>query len=333
MEDKILGMFYAGAMGDILGCPYEFYKAYYLTDNSEKIYTRDLSPTPYFLDKKIYIPFQFANIEIEPFSYSDDTSMTIQLLKSLNMNDFSYDEELTVKLYQEWANIPRVPIGTNTKELLKGVTTYKGFISRFNKKFQTKESRKNAQSNGSIMRSTPLMFAKNHEKAIKMDVYLTNPNIINYHCSLIYVKYLRYEIFDEEIDFDRKYNKKVVKYYQYALDGKVVQFKQKKKKWVIYCLYLAIYMYTHANSYEEAVNVFFDKFWKIGKNEVSDTDTLLTVALSLLGAKLGLNKMKKEKSFSSNLEKMKNFDDQISECVDGAINYVVKIRRKDGFAY
>lgn len=342
MDDKILGMFYAGVMGDILGSPYEFYKAYYL-HGEDKINTRDENPSPYFLEEKVYIPFRFATTEIEPFSYSDDTSMTIKLLESLVDRNFFFKEKHVIENYQRYANTPRCALGKNTRELLKDVTTYNGYLARFNKKFTSKEIKDSCQSNGCIMRASPLIFARNHEDAVKRDVYLTNPNSISYHCVLLYVKYLRHEIFDEEIDFDRKYNKEVVKFYQYAIDGEIIKMDHNNKGWVVYCLYLAIYMYTHVNSYEEAVDIFFDKFWKLepekgSKSPVSDTDTLLTVALSLLGAKLGLKKMKEEKSFASNLKKMEKFDDEIWECLDFTLTHVesiyttnvVRIRRKDG---
>lgn len=65
---------------------------------------------------------KFHSLIIKPGSVSDDTKMSLALLRSLLSNDLKYDRDTVLINYMKWANSESM-IGRNTRRLLKGVTT------------------------------------------------------------------------------------------------------------------------------------------------------------------------------------------------------------------
>lgn len=324
--DKLLGMVNSALMGDVLGIPYEFSRAYFIDKDGNKEKVRDLYPdsiSPRIINDITNIPNRFNTTKLNP-TYSDDTCMTIQLFKAIAENNHVYRSKRAIESYLEWTNLPKPLMGRNTKKLLKGCKNYKDYKERrrmwdfwpHNEPGEREEeqiefAKRNkiklqelqgdpSQSNGSLMRATSLVFAKNWKKACKKDTYLTNPNRINYHSTLIYVLLLRKEIFKEDIDENLCLHAKVAKYYNLAKEGEVKYIKSSKKGWVVYSLYISLFIYFHANSYSDAIKIFNRKFY--AKNNDLDSDTILSIALGLLGAKLGYSELIKERDYRKNIE-------------------------------
>lgn len=179
-QNRVKGMLYGLALGDALGVSTEFFST------SPKMSYDGYIPTVQF-----EIRFNaFYALKIYPGSISDDTEMSLALLRGLLSNDMKYDRNIILKNYMEFAN-SRSGLGTNTRRLFKNVTTIKGYESRFKK--INEDEKPNMQSNGSLMRASPLALIPNFIdsiQAMKTDVYLTNPNDINLEIGFLYNSFL-----------------------------------------------------------------------------------------------------------------------------------------------
>jgi ADP-ribosyl-[dinitrogen reductase] hydrolase len=300
-SNKLLGMFYGVALGDALGVPTEFYRI-----------TPKMIYSPYINEIPFEIKFQFASIKVPARSVSDDTEMTIALLESIVSNNFNYNKDDVIKYYMKFANTCFM-LGKNTRKLFKGIKTLNGYENRFNK--LTDIEKENMQSNGSLMRATPLVLVGVSNIAI--DTYLSNPNVINYYCNLIYIQILKVLLTTGSIDHVKEVCKnyinsnttpEVVKKClldvlpcgaelnsnnQRDITGKI-------KGWVCSSLYISLYTLFHYDTFEEAMN------FVIEKHPGSDTDTNASITGALFGAMLGLEKMKSEKITNKNIELLKD---------------------------
>jgi ADP-ribosyl-[dinitrogen reductase] hydrolase len=294
MDDKIIGMFYGVALGDALGLPYEFKRI------SPKIeYSRYINKVPFA------IQFRFAAISVKSCSVSDDTEMTLALLKSIYKHE-KYDKIDVILSYENFANNTNM-LGKNTRKLFKGVKTLKGYQNRFLK--LEEEEKENMQSNGSLMRASALVFTKKED--ILTDTYLTNPNSVNYYCNLIYVSILKLLLLGKkkeevkeyviEESVNEKYPNVVRKVMTDSLGEKDERNISSKniKGWVCSSLYIALYSFWNFEKFEEAME------FVILKHPGSDTDTNAAITGALFGAHLGIEEMKKEEYTNKNIESLK----------------------------
>ena len=106
-------MFYLVAIGDALGVPYEFSRTTHKIE-----YSKYLNNTPFD------IQFQFAKTHVPACSVSDDTFMTLALLKALVKNRMRYRKEDVLLEYMNFANNCFM-LGRNTRKLLKNIKTNK----------------------------------------------------------------------------------------------------------------------------------------------------------------------------------------------------------------
>lgn len=296
MNDKILGMFYGLAIGDALGVPYEF-----RSFNPKLEYTGLLHQVDGF------IQFRFAKILVPKNSPSDDTRMTLALLKGLDSEDeYKYSKKV-LEEYLKWANAESM-LGKNTRKLLKGVTTIKGYTNRFNK--LTDSEKVQMQSNGSLMRISPIVLILDPDEcyaAVKEDTYLTNPNKINYDVNIFYVKLLRKIVYEycsksELIEWIVKWtrekndvSKDVKDIVKDAIDRKKKDVSE-SKGWVLNALYICVFSFISFDNYEDAMDFI------IRDNPRSDTDTNAAIAGALFGAYIGLEGLKKESKTAVNIE-------------------------------
>lgn len=298
LNDKIKGLFYALTIGDILGIPFEF-KNFKFSDNSENVYTGVIS------DKDGYVQFQYVKMDILMYRPSDDTRMTIALLKSLVETNFIYDRNNVISHYLEWANKEKM-MGKNTRALLKGVTTVRGYTARFAK--LTSIYKADMQSNGSLMRASPLAFLKGPETVenqIKKDTNITNPNEVNCEATIIFVSMLRMIINDnctkeklKEYLINRlKTNE--LKYVKEAIDGSFVNFPTGQKGYVLNALHTALYAFFKYDSFEDAMQFIINIPY-------SDTDTNASICGALFGAYIGFNGLMKEEKTKINVSKISN---------------------------
>jgi len=282
--DKMKGALYGVAIGDALGAPFEFQKA-----------TPKIKYTGILSDIDVSVRFQFATMTILASSITDDTEMTIQLLKGLIENNGIYDEDIIIKKYLEWANLKSTPLGKNTRALMKGVNTVKGFRKR-----QLKIDTTNVQSNGSLMRCLPIAFLDNWKEASDMDVSLTNDNLVNKECSFLYLSMLRFLIFNEPMNIKCK-ETEVKNAIKSALDGDYSVDVSINKGWVVHALYVSIITLFNTSSFDDGMDYIAKHFIK------GDTDTIMAITGGLLGAFYGFEKLINGEKSSINIEKLDNY--------------------------
>lgn len=250
-------------------------------------------------DIGITIHFRFASIELAPASITDDTEMALTLLESLLDNDLEYNHDDVLLNYMRWASRPYKPIGKNTSKLLKGIKTIRGYERRFAK---FKDEMPNIQSNGSLMRTLPLVLLSDWKQVSKIDVALTNDNEINIECSQIYLQLLRNIIFGDECQHQIE-NPIIKKYMKYASHDKIRDevMTKETKGWVIIALYVAIITVRNSHSFESGMDFIAEHFIN------GDTDTIMAIAGGLLGAIYGFEKMKQDEKTGINIKKINKY--------------------------
>ena len=166
----------AHCLGDVSGSPYEF--------------RNNPSPTNFtgVIEHKIDIWSRFQGNRYGSLGRpTDDTEMTLALCHSLVPIDgglFQYDPDEAVLSYMKWATQSKM-VGRNTRNMFKGITTLRGYNNRKVKHFKGQIS----QSNGSLMRCVPLLFADDKD-SIFYDVCLSNPNLVNLWMGKVYLDLL-----------------------------------------------------------------------------------------------------------------------------------------------
>lgn len=194
MEYSLIGHI----IGDVLGSPYEFR----YNKDPKKHYSR-------LITKTIFIRSRFQGSKYGALGQpTDDTEMTIALLKSIKENDNIYDKEKVILEYMNWVNNGNRMLGRNTRRLFDNIKTLRGFKNRYNKFFN--EMLDVTQSNGSLMRVIPICELGTKDN-LYTDCCITNPNIVNIWISDIYFNLYNYQVINE--------NKKIriSKIYEYIM--------------------------------------------------------------------------------------------------------------------
>lgn len=289
ITDRATGMVYGLAIGDSLGAPYEFYNI-----------TPKVEYTGRIPKDEFTIQFQYASRKHRGGWVTDDTQMTIALLDTLynecKKGKKGYNREKVIQAYLEWAN-GDVPIGRNTREHFKGIKTLRGFEGRL-AKFEEKErseGSESSQSNGSLMRCSVLSLLDNWKEVCLVDCNLTNRNPVNRDCSLYLVSLLRGRIFGLEEKYQPQ-TPEVKKAIEDANDGEVRKLNGKDKGWVVHALYCALYIDKKAKTLEEGLDLIHTTF-----GDGCDLDTIMSVTGALIGSRLGLQGIMKEKKSWFNL--------------------------------
>jgi ADP-ribosylglycohydrolase len=130
---------------------------------------------------------------------TDDTEMMLALCYAIIRSPKAYDKYITVEEYQSWANSGGKMMGKNTRALLRGVKTLKGFLNRYKNicGFEYGTSAPSevlanlSQSNGSLMRIAPLIVLFKADfgafrDIIKQDCEITNPHPVNIEVNTLY---------------------------------------------------------------------------------------------------------------------------------------------------
>lgn len=282
-RNKILGMLYGVAIGDALGAPFEFFKT-----EPKQTYDGILK------DESVTIHFRFSSTELKPASITDDTEMTLELLSSI-IEKKTYDVNNVILHYLDWAQRSKF-LGRNTRALMKGVKTIKGYEKR-----KTQIDMKNAQSNGSLMRASPLALLKDWKTATVQDTSITNENTTNIECSLIYISLLRQLLFGYRFECsitDKNINDVLKK----AVDGEIIDVGGKTKGWVVYALYVVFITFFNTQSYEDAMDYIMKNF-----GNRTDTDTIMAITGAVMGAYIGFEDMMKEKKTKINIKKLNRY--------------------------
>jgi len=282
--NKIRGMFIGAFLGDGLGFAHEF------KCNKNVIFTGLLEHKPFYLS-------QYQGRKEYPIaSISDDTELRLTLLRQIII-DKSYIKDNVILSYMKWANNGNPPIGKNTRALLKGIKTLKGYQKRIDKVLELPVE-KRSQSNGSLMRCSPLSLIWDNLCVID-DCCIPNP--VNCDCNLIYITALRLAllgndpitIFNEiKVLAQTKEVKEVLKQVENREERNIIE----NKGWCLHGLYCALIVMLSFNNYSEAMK------WVIGSHIGSDTDTNACIAGELLGAVLGYDNLQKEELTNKNIK-------------------------------
>jgi ADP-ribosylglycohydrolase len=215
-------------LGDSIGAQYEF------KFNKKREYIRDF----------VYVPRTISRFQGERCAvlgqFTDDTDMSLTLLRHLQNNSFIYDKDKAIMGYMTWANSRPFGMGKTTKKLLHGIKTVKGYYKRLEKLVEKNDDVLSSQSNGSLMRAWPFTFVDDETSLIK-DCEITNNNLINIECSQIYVKMLKDILCDCYVPSSLKSSNIDI---QLAIDQARNDiprtFNKGQSGWVVHALYFAI---------------------------------------------------------------------------------------------
>ena len=289
--DKVRGMFMGAFLGDALGAPHEF---------------RCCAKIPYtgILEHKAFHTSKFqGKQELTIGQITDDSEMTLSLLRTL-IKDGKYIKDNVILSYLQWANSGGWMMGKNTRNLLKGVKTLRGYQGRMKKIFELPINER-SQSNGALMRCSPLALIYDNNPVIE-DVHITNPNPVCTDCELIYINALRLALqgFDRQTIFNTIKPLAQTEEVRTVLDQ--VERREPRniaenKGWVLHGLWCAMIVMLSFNNYNDAMR------WII-TIKGSDTDTNACISGALLGAILGFEKLQQESDTNQNINILLNVD-------------------------
>jgi ADP-ribosylglycohydrolase len=280
-------------LGDALGAPHEF------ICNASTPYTGKLEFATFRTSQ-----FQ-GKQELIVGQVTDDLELTITLLRTI-IKDNGYVKDNVIKAYLTWCNSEGLwMIGKNTRALLKGIKTIKGYQNRMNKILALPDDQI-SQSNGSLMRVSPLALLKD-DICFVDDCNITNPSKVNRDCNLVYIKSLRLAL--EGHNWNHIFNnaRKIAETQE--LKDVLQQVKDRKyrdmtinKGHVLHSIYCTFIVISSFDNFSKAME------WIIKDNKGCDTDTNAAIAGAMLGAILGFDKIKTEPQTNENIEIMLNAD-------------------------
>ncbi len=314
--DKIQGMMAGVALGDTLGAAHEF--------DTRKPYTGVVQPYVFRSQWQGSVDFP-AGIP------TDDTQMTLALLRTLIKNRLNYVQDDVILAYMHWANgfplarrdtekkLPPM-MGINTRKLLGSTVTLNGYQKK--KQRLASEGQLISESNGTLMRASPLALANNWQEAVVLDASITNPNPVNIQCNVVYITVMRYLLRGEDAQVtgylqgvveDLNFDVKVRMTVAWALVPDSIQgyfvatgqksFSEKATKgWVINALYVSLRVVYSFSSFDDAMTAIITNPAYGGPG--SDTDTLGAIAGALIGARLGFSRVTSSPAMKHNWEQV-----------------------------
>lgn len=301
LVDKITGMLAGVALGDALGTPHEFFSNDYTGKLEYKVKSKRR-----FKEPLVGVVGQV----------SDDTEMTLTLLDQL-LEDEGYNQNNVILSYIEWANSDCRFLGKNTRALLKGIKS-KGnralgtYRNRYDKIFETDEEKENSQSNGSLMRCSPLFPFT--EDIIKEDCSITNPSSFNVEANIIYCEALNSLLYDKNPDaivkkiVEKVKTKELRKRIKIFENNNYEEFDvTEKRSWSGHAFMFAMGTLIKPLTFNQVMN------WTIGENIKGDTDTNAAISGAIIGMKLGFNNLLKDKVTAENWEIMMACDTEEGE--------------------
>lgn len=185
-RDRVLGMLYGHAIGDASGMPFEFKVGDYpIYDGVLRHHVKRYKNR--FSSDIVYHPVGMV---------SDDTGMTLTLLKSIMASGGHYSKDNIIYMYMVWANgdldgTTSAGMGKNTALLFKQAYKRDGPV-RYHTKWYELFGNTNpstwTQSNGSLMRCSPIALFDSDSffKILQIDCMLSNPHYVNIDCSNVY---------------------------------------------------------------------------------------------------------------------------------------------------
>ena len=266
-------------VGDALGAPYEFYA------DRKRVYDGEMT-----LEPRIY------NRHTQTFrsgvvgQITDDSEMTIVVARAIAkiISKGADPRETFIQGYLRWANSDTRMMGRNTRSLLKGVSTIRGYENR------VKKIGLESQSNGPLMRALPFAFLPEElgNEIALIATKLTNDNDLVRDTILEYLSLVRNLLdgiapssVEEELDSD---------------------FRGKNKGWIKYPL---IYLQQSLQTYPlipESLPKIADDI--INNHRGCDSDTVLSIVFGVWCSAIGYRKLVRSEWFRDKLEIVINAD-------------------------
>jgi ADP-ribosylglycohydrolase len=281
-------MFVAHALGDALGVPHEKFKSKRVYKYTGRLEFRSNS-LPMFKSENERKYFVIGQT-------SDDTEKTLNILRSI-VKCKGYDRKDVIMAHLAWANHNTTScMGTNTKSLFKGVSTLKGYESRYTKMIINGDI---SLSNGCMMSISPISLFNNREEIVSVDCSITNPHPIAIDACRVYVESLRQGlkgrskkyILEHALDLCKEVE--VRKTIQDAING-VERDVVTNKGYILHALWITFYTFNKFDRYTDAMSYIINI-------DNSDTDTNAAIAGALFGAYLGYDKLYDEQGDNINI--------------------------------
>lgn len=280
-HDRKRGMLLGVAYGDALGSPCELKS----NEMQPSLCTGEFH-TSWIHKRKNQYGFC---VEYALGQVTDDTEMTIACLKTLSIG---YTKERAIKQYHDFVNSGTYSLGTNTKSLFHGYKNSKMFKKRYDSKFSTNEAIEQSQSNGFLMRASPISFIDNaslrHNIAM-IDSMITNPSLIARRVGLFYVDLLHdchtWEKTGKELGMhvrekvEQASLNDIENCFRDALTQEYNRNLEENKGWCVASLSVALWAALHFQTLHDGVVAVI----RLG----GDTDTNACIAGSILGAMYG----------------------------------------------
>lgn len=295
--DRIKGMFCALMLGDCLGSVYEFQRW-----NGDRIYTDKVELEPFRKMDPRYVKKGSNGEKRLPIgSVTDDTQMTIALLKSILEND-GYEREKLIVAYGAWVHSKPHDIGNNTRFVFAN-KTLKGYELRIKKRDEeiAAGTRNKSLSNGALMRCSSIALLSDDDwlNAAKDDVKLSNPYRETIEVNVLYLQVLRMILDDKKLSSIKRFifkqtpkSKGVMKVIDDLKNDLPRNIGGRDKGMAVHALWCSLKGLFMDECYEKTIR------WVItqgGQHGVGDTDTNAAIAGALIGARYGWTKLMKSK--------------------------------------
>jgi ADP-ribosyl-[dinitrogen reductase] hydrolase len=282
--DRIQGMMMGVFLGDTLGAPHEFRE-------SKFVYTGHLQYETHWRT-------QFQGVKsLSIGQVTDDSEMTITLCREL-IKDGGFNRDKVILAYLDWANSNNWSMGKNTRALLKNVKTLKGYQKRMDKVLQIPEDQR-TQSNGALMRCSPLALFSDYKNIARQDCSITNPNSLCIEIETLYLTILRQILLGNPVDINFKSENENISILlqQIKNDSRNII---KNQGWVVHSFYCVLLSLYKDWSFTEAMRQIITR--------KGDTDTNAAIAGAVLGAKIGYKNLYKEQK--ENIDIILSFDSE-----------------------
>jgi ADP-ribosyl-[dinitrogen reductase] hydrolase len=299
---RVKGMLYGLAIGDALGIPHEFTRA-----RPQIEYTGLINS-----EHEIKVTFQWATKTILPGATSDDTGMSLALLRSLVENDNVYDFDKVAIAYMKWAETTK-DIGVNTRRLFKGVKTLRGYRQR---RLKYAEEITDSESNGALMRAGPLILATNPEA--RQDYMLSNPNDTVESALHVFLELLdgiyhgenKNDLMEAARVLSETAEENVKHAVLQSLDIKddSREIDGKDKGWICHTLWAALSAFWRYETLSDAMEYVIE--------QGGDTDTNAAVAGTLFGAFLGFENLRADDLARHNIEILESLNHEITDEIE-----------------
>jgi len=181
--DRIRGMLEGHLLGDAVGAPYE------------RSGNRGLSAYTGVVREPIVRNSRWQGRRVSVVGQAtDDHEMLIALMHAIRYGG-GYDSKIAAEHYMALATVAKNPfLGRNTRNLFKGVKTYKGYLARRTKHIVRTAVADLSQSNGALMRAAVLAALPTpiaSDRAAFEDAKLSNPHPVTVDANRVYVRALR----------------------------------------------------------------------------------------------------------------------------------------------